>query len=229
MKRTEAILQYVFTGIGVLMLAIAGYLSYRVHSFTSTAQVATGEVVSLDQNRDGAKPIVRFTDRQGREVEFQSSVRSKPPSHELGERVQVLYDPAEPAEAELDGFISLWLGPLIVGGLGTAFFAIGAGWLLFKAKRRGRDARLRREGRPIVTKLQSVDLNRSYAVNDVHPFRVSTQWFNPATAEVHVFHSDNLWFDPSEFIGEREITVFVDPADPKRYCMDLDFLPKQAE
>lgn len=228
MKRTETILQYLFAGLGAAMLAGTVYLSYRVHSFVGASQHAAGEVVALDENEDGAKPIVRFTDRAGRMVEFQSSVRSKPPSNAVGDRVEVLYDPAKPEGAEINGFFSLWLGPLILGGLGAIFFAIGAGWLLFKARRRGLEQRLRREGRPVMTKLQSVALNTSYSVNGVHPFRVCTQWLNPATAQVRVFQSDNLWFDPSEFIGERDITVFIDPANPNRYCMDLGFLPQQA-
>ena len=43
---------------------------------------------------------------------------------------------------------------------------------------------------------------------------------------MRVFHSENLWFDPSSFMKRRKVTVLLDPNNPKRYYMDVTFLPQ---
>jgi len=65
-------------------------------------------------------------------------------------------------------------------------------------------------------------------VSGRHPFRVIAQWQDPSTAKIRVFKSHNLWFDPSRFITQKQIRVFLDRNNPKRYYVDLSFLPKQA-
>jgi hypothetical protein len=67
------------------------------------------------------------------------------------------------------------------------------------------------------------------SVNDRHPFQIVTQWQNPSTSEIHVFESDNIWYDPSEFITNQRITVYIEKENPKKYWVDLSFLPKMAK
>ena len=46
---------------------------------------------------------------------------------------------------------------------------------------------------------------------------------------MHVFESDNVWFDPTSYVKGRKITVFIENDNPKKYLVDLSFLPKLAK
>ncbi|MFF4359504.1 DUF3592 domain-containing protein [Streptomyces sp. NPDC001604] len=70
----------------------------------------------------------------GDQPQFRGSVGSNPPSYEAGERVEVLYRADSPQDARINGFASLWLLPLIFGGLGL--LATGIGTVIALAMRR---------------------------------------------------------------------------------------------
>jgi hypothetical protein len=228
-----AIVKYAFSVIGLAMLAGALFWYQSVKSFVAGASLAQGTVVELSRSQSGSdsptyRPVVRFNAPNGQAVEFTSSMGSNPPSYRKGETVEVLYTPSDPQHAMINGFLPLWGGPLIVGGMGSVFFLIGGGIWLFTRLKGQRDEYLRMHGTPIQTKFQAVELNRGLTVNGANPFRVVTQWQDPATSELHVFRSNNLWFDPSDYIKQRQITVFIEASDPKKYFVDLSFLPKLA-
>jgi hypothetical protein len=65
-----------------------------------------GEVVDLVAHHDSDgttwKPRVRFTTRAGRAVEFVSSVGSSPASFDVGEVVEIVYAPTDPAAAVIN-------------------------------------------------------------------------------------------------------------------------------
>jgi hypothetical protein len=225
--------KYLFIAFGLVMLAGALFWYLNTKSFIKAAASAQGTVVELIPVRsDGSttyKPLVRFTTAKGGAIEFSSSSSSNPPGYEVGETVEVYYLEGSPRDAKVSGFFSLWGGAVIVGGMGLVFFAIGGGILLvtmLKGRSRGR---LKLSGTPIETDFIAVELNTSLEVNGRNPFCVVTQWQNPATSKVHVFRSKNLWFDPTSFIKAKRITVFIDANNPKKYYVDLSFLPEMAE
>jgi len=228
-----SIIKYAFTLVGLAMLTGAFYAYKSTKTFLETATRTEGTVIELIRSRsDGSdtyKPVVHFVDQEGKSIEFSSSTSSNPPSYSVDERVGVLYDPAKPEHAEIDDFFSLWGISAIFGGLGAIFFLVGAGIIVGTTVKRHQDENLRTRGTPIETELQSVALNTSFMVNGKHPYKVLTQWFNPFTSEVHVFESDNVWFDPTSYLKGRKITVFIENDNPKKYLMDLSFLPKLAK
>ncbi len=228
-----AIIKYLFTLIGAAMLAGAFFWYGSTSNFLKEAVKAEGAVVELvrSQSSDSTtyRPVVHFLSQDGRQIEFTSTSGSNPPSYTSGEKVEVLYLPSAPQDARINGFFSLWGGPVIVGGMGSLFFLIGAGIMLAGLFKGRSDDKLRLHGTPVSTQFQSVEQNRSLSVNGRHPFRIFTQWHNPATSELHIFQSNNLWFDPSDHINQQQITVFIDAANPKKYLVDLSFLPKLAQ
>jgi hypothetical protein len=228
-----SLIKYAFTLVGIAMLTGAFYAYKSTKTFLQTATKTEGTVVELIRSRsDGSdtfKPVVHFVDQKGETIEFTSSTSSNPPSYSVEEKVGIWYDPAKPQHAEIDGFFSLWGITTIFGGLGAIFFLVGAGIIFGTAFKRRRDESLRTRGTPIETDLQSVQLNTSFEVNGKHPYKVLTQWFNPFTSEVHVFESDNVWFDPASYLKDRKITVFIENDNPKKYLVDLSFLPKLAK
>jgi hypothetical protein len=232
--KTIGIIKYTFTLVGIGALAVALWLYRDTSIFLGEATRAVGMVVDLERSQSSDsttystvyRPVVRFTDGTGVEIKFTSSTGSNPPSYSRGERVEVLYLPSQPQKARINGFFSLWGLSLIFGGLGALFLAVGTGLTLVGALKTRRTEYLKKYGTPIETEFQSVVLNRALSVNGRHPFRVFTQWLNPSTSKVHVFESDDLWFDPSDYITDKRIRVFIDVSNPKRYYVDLSFLPK---
>jgi hypothetical protein len=224
MEKTIALVGWIFLPIGLGMLAGGGYAASRTAAFLGTAASADGTVVDLA----GGYPKVEFALESGEMRTFTSHVSSDPPAYDLGERVTVLYDPGDRGDVRIQGTFSLWGVPIILGGMGAVFAGIGGGILVVPAVRRRREAELRRRGRRVQARFQSVEQNTSLEVNGRHPWRIYCQWQDPATGLLHVFKSANLWFDPTRYVQVQELTVYVDPANPKRYAVDVDFLPKLA-
>lgn len=228
-----AIIKYLFFVIGLGMLTAALLLYRETAAFVAESVKTEGIVVGLERSRSSNsttyRPRVQFTTQERRSIEFESSYSSNPPAYSEGEHVEVLYRRSDPRDARIVGFFSLYGAETIVGSLGSVFFLIGAGIMLAGILQARKDAYLRAHGTPIDTDFQGVEINTSLTVNGRHPFRVLTQWQNPATRELHVFESANLWFDPTRFITAKKIRVFIERDNPRKYLVDLAFLPKLAE
>lgn len=227
-----AIVKYVFTAVGAAMLAGAFLLYQNTRTFVEDATRTEGTVVELVESHSSDsttyRPVVDFTTSTGETIRFTSSSGSNPPSYSVGEKVALFYLADAPQQAKVDGYFSLWGAPTIVGGLGSVFFLIGAGVMLVPMLKRRRDDYLKKHGTPIESVFQRVELNEALSVNGRHPFRIVTQWQNPATSKMHVFESSNLWYDPTEYVKSDRIRVFIEKSNPTKYVVDLSFLPELA-
>lgn len=227
---------FVFFIIGTLLLGVTGYLASRTLSFLNEAQRTTGLVthneISYSKDSDGNRstsyyPIVVFVDDEGEQITFRSSVGTNPPSYQKGERVEVLYHSGNSTDATINGFIALWLGPMICGILGLVFFLIGFVPYLLGRRSKKRKAELLQTGRHIQATIDSVGLNTSLKVNGRSPYVIYCQWVDPLHKDqLHQFRSENIWFNPEPFIKEEQISVYIDEQKPKRYYVDIRFLPK---
>ncbi|MFD7620832.1 DUF3592 domain-containing protein [Streptomyces sp. NPDC059802] len=124
---------------GTLFFVVGLILAGVSASFLTDAKRAPGTVVALEWRNDHsgasrkkresdrpvAYPVVEFTSSDGTPRTFRSSTASNPPSYEQGERVEVLYRSDSPEDARINGFASLWLLPLIFGGIGLVIAGIG--------------------------------------------------------------------------------------------------------
>ncbi|WP_341522091.1 DUF3592 domain-containing protein [Pseudomonas sp. G.S.17] len=227
-----SIIKYVFTASGVAMLlgAVMAYNSST--AFLENAVSVEGTVIDLDSQRSQDsitfKPVVQFVTEDGQTVEFTSSAGTNPPSYSVGEKVEVLYAPEDPQGAKLSGFFELWGSVLILATMGgPMLFVGGVIFLIGKLKRRKKDY-LQRDGVVVDAKFQSVRLNHSLTVNGENPFIVVCHWLNPATNCIHVFESENIWFDPSDYINTELLKVFMHKRNPKKYYVDISFIPQVA-
>lgn len=230
--KTVSIIKYVFTVIGLAMFVGAFFMYSNTQNFLSEAIVTKGSVTQLIRSRSSDsttyRPVVEFKTQNDRVVEFTSSTGSNPPSYSQGDVVEVLYQEDSPHEAKINGFFSLWGGTAILGGLGSVFFIIGFG-IISVSTLKDRDVKLlKKRGVPVVAKFQSVEINRSLEVNGRSPYQILAQWKNPVTSELHIFNSENLWFDPTDHINQEEITVLIEKDNPKKFYVDVSFLPKLA-
>jgi hypothetical protein len=131
----EKIILGVFTGVAVLMLLIAAVSSFRAVLKMGKEESATGRVVEIIERREYVNeqdrvvqdyyyPVVEYISRDGRRHTVQMTEGSSAPSHEVGDEITVLYDPARPLDARIKSFGSsalMWILPGITGILGLGF------------------------------------------------------------------------------------------------------------
>jgi len=230
--KTLNIIKYVFAFIGACMLAGA-FASYNsTVSFLERSETAQGTVVELIRSRSSDSisyyPVVQFTARNGRAIEFQSSTGSNPPPYNWGEQVTVFYEPANPEGAMINGFFSLWGAALIIGVLGSVFGLVGGGMMAYGMMKGRSKAYLEKSGVEIHAVFQAVEQNTSLTVNGRNPYRIVCQWQHPQTRELHIFRSENLWFDPTDHVNQEKVPVLVDEGNFKKYWVNTSFLPKLA-
>ncbi|WKB82449.1 DUF3592 domain-containing protein [Cellulophaga lytica] len=231
------IVKYVFTVIGIGMLVGAFFAFQSTNSFLQNATETQGIVIQMLESSSSSssdnsityKPLVEFTDKNGDQFQFTSTISSNPPSYSINEKVDVLYNADTPNKAKIKGFFSLWGLSTILGGIGLIFTLIGVGIIASGLKKKKLHNYLKQHGTKIESDFQNVTLNTSLAVNGRNPFVVVSQWLNPKTSELHIFTSDNIWFDPTDFIKTEKINVLIDRDNPKKYVVDLSFLPKVAD
>ncbi|MCP4296677.1 MAG: DUF3592 domain-containing protein [Proteobacteria bacterium] len=227
-----SIAKYLFTVIGLSML-IGSFFSYKsTQEFLKDSLNTQGTVVAFESSESNDSvsyyPVVNFETHTGTLVEFTSSMGSNPPSYSEGEVVEILYQETHPNNAKIKGYFSLWGAATILGGMGTIFFFIGFS-IFAIGKLKGRKIKyLKDNGEKINTKLQNVEINSSFEVNGKNPFQITTQWLNPSSSELHVFKSENIWFDPTDYIEKDEIVVLIEKNNPKKYYVDISFLPELA-
>jgi hypothetical protein len=117
--------KFLFALIGLPLLLWSLYLTVNTIVFISSASRAEGVVSGI--SRSGGKnptryPRVKFKTAQGEEIEIIGNGFS---SYEVGDKVEVLYDPASPKAAKIKAPIQLWILPLILF-LPGAFFTYAA-------------------------------------------------------------------------------------------------------
>lgn len=127
----------VFAAIGLICVVAAAWTWAAEFSFGRKAVRAEGRVVDLQargKRRPIFAPVVEFR-IDGRVVRFISPSGSRPPSYEVGERVDVLHLPDRPEEAVIDSFVERYLLPLGVLFAGLIFGGLGAGMIFAGRKR----------------------------------------------------------------------------------------------
>ena len=130
----------VFGGMGLILLAIAGYLYVKEQSFLSRAETVTGTVVDLDLSSDADNtntycPVVEFTTKAGEPVRYYGSVCSNPPSYDIGAQVEVLYDPQDITSVQMTGFWGNYTGAVVLSCIGVPFLLFTL-WGVLPAKKK---------------------------------------------------------------------------------------------
>ena len=106
---------------------------------SETVQRGDGREVERTVERVSFAPVVRFTTREGgREIEFHGRGGSDR-AFASGERVTVIYDPANPIRARIVSFVDIWLPS--AAAFAVAFVFGGAVWLSRRMRQRAKGPR----------------------------------------------------------------------------------------
>jgi len=129
------VLGIVFSLFGGLMAIIGIFLYSRTRRFIAKGQEVKGRVIEMVYSSDsdgggGYSPVYQFKTLEGQDIEIQDSLSSNPPRFQVGQEIQVLYDPENPRKARIKKWLDLYFMPVLFGGLGLIFGCVGI-WLLF--------------------------------------------------------------------------------------------------
>jgi hypothetical protein len=123
----------------VLVLTSCPFLGIGLYeTITTRRQVETyvrvsGTVVdnsyspsdSSDSTSGAYYPVVEFKPKDGRPVRFTDQIGSLPPDYEIGDTVEVIYNPQDRNEARVVSWTRLWLVPTIFITVGSLPGMIG--------------------------------------------------------------------------------------------------------
>lgn len=133
---------------GVIVLAVSLLVfvalfgvNYVQSTFASNANSAIGEVIALTEScSDGCAyiPVIEFVAQDEQVYRFESNYAETPPRYPVGERLEILYNPAAPAQAEIAEMLNFWTNPIMVifGGVDVILIAVGLILLLLSLLRR---------------------------------------------------------------------------------------------
>lgn len=111
-----------FAIVGAALVAAAIARGLATMRFIRNAAAADGFVVCLLAG--GSHPDVEFSTPSGQQVTYAQGGLIF--GYQVGDRVRVLYDPADPAKtACLDRLGALWFTPILLSTLGIIFLANG--------------------------------------------------------------------------------------------------------
>lgn len=218
--------------IGLLQLGIGAILYQGTRSFLATAIPSQGEIIALDRRQDDDStsyyPVIQFETQSGQIIEFTSATGFDFSTYQVEDEVTILYSQESPQEARIDSFSALWMPSLTLLSIGGLFTLIPTGLIISQKRRDKLNKSLQKQGKIIITKYNRTTLNETLKVNGQSPYQIISQWQDPIDQKLYVFKSENIWFDPEEFVGDREIKVYINPDNYKQYYMDINFLPELA-
>ena len=109
----------IFTGIGLIFLAVTGYLFIDDLQFVNSSVKGTAIVVD-----DPGTPTFEYM-YEGETYTHTSSVSSNPPSYSRGEEVGIFINPNDPYDIVVDTFTDRWFVITLLGVMGSIFFGVG--------------------------------------------------------------------------------------------------------
>jgi len=178
----------------------------------------TWTVIDLNHSKNNVAPVVGFNDERGNPRVYSSSNYTSFESFEIGQKIDLYYDPSNPEDVTLEGegwwnwfpFIFLFTH----GG-------VGIGGLYWLEKKRRLHQWLQQSGHEVQAKFTGI--KETY--NKGRYYTVQCEWTDPYTNTLYTFESESSSKDPSGLIGpSATIRVLIDPNNPKRYWMDTAFL-----
>ncbi|MBP0462969.1 DUF3592 domain-containing protein [Roseomonas sp. PWR1] len=243
-------LGWLFLLLGLLFAAGAGGFVWFEMKFRERSVEVEGRIVQMIQrasNSSGGSrsstwtPVFAFRLPDGKEVRVEASFSSSPPCCAVGDRVTVRYDPADPVDARMAGFMSDWFLITVFGGMAAVFLLLGGLLLRFAARGgapvvAGGPAPGAFAGQPMSTpaaaqagsppgvatfQVPLIGLRREGAA-----YILQARWSDPRSGVARFFESVPIPFDPVPQMRQMDsVAIAFDPSQPDGpYMMDLSFL-----
>ena len=119
------------------------YIAYNSWNLTKNGETTTGEVTRMEESQSSEggccvySPVIEF-EANGQTYTFEGDNASYPPEYKVGEEVRVLYNPADPSNAQIYKFSERWLAPMIMIPA-MIFASLLTTFMMIRAWRSGED------------------------------------------------------------------------------------------
>lgn len=133
-----------------------------------------------------------------------------------GDKIDVYYNPDNPSDVKSDSKI-LELIFILIGGV---FAVLGVIFITVNILSGNRRKKLMQTGDRLTGTITDVVMNNAVRINGVHPFKAECEVVNPFDGEKYLYSSENVTRNISELVG-REVTVYVDRNNKKKYYVDI--------
>lgn len=233
----------IFLLLGLGLMAGAGIAVWLELSFRARAVETDGRIVEMIRETTRGSgggsstnwtPVFAYRLPDGREVRVTASFSSSPPCCKVGDAVRVRYDPADPMSGRMTGFLSSWLLPTILGGMGSVFTLLGLVLPRMLRRRTALDAGAGAfGGAPPPPGLANVEAPLVGLRRAGEAYILQARWTDPRSGAQRLFESPPIPFDPVPQMRHMDrVRVAFDPSLPDGPSwMDLSFLrdPRRGE
>jgi hypothetical protein len=116
--------------VGGLLVVVGLFFFIRTRNFLGKAHEAKGTVIemayrqnsSADSNSGGGYvPVYQFETEDKQRIVKQDGLATNPPRYQVGQTIDILYDPENPEKAHVNRWMNLYFVPALLGGLGLIF------------------------------------------------------------------------------------------------------------
>ena len=131
-------IQYLYIGLfslGMLLLYFAMKQYYKTrdlltYGIKTTATVSDLITVSSDDGYS-YKPVFQYTDQRQNIKEHVSEITSRPAPYQVGDKVQIIYNPNEEGAVKVISFWGLYRWTIVLLCIAAPLLIIGGGYLLY--------------------------------------------------------------------------------------------------
>ncbi|MFC0179878.1 DUF3592 domain-containing protein [Thorsellia kenyensis] len=230
MRGVILLFKIIFFSVAMILLISAAILAKKNYDFIQTSQLTTGIVSSSIPQKSSSgeilyAPVITFIDSSGKEHNVIGSTLTKTLLDPIGSTVEIYYDQNSPNEAIINNISQMWIGVIILCIIGVGFlFFVAIFFVIFKKPNADK---FKREGFPVKALITEIGPYTLISINHRTPYRITAQWLDKLNNTVHIFDSEFIWYDPSPYIENNEITIYIMRNNPKKYYVDISFLPEK--
>lgn len=116
---------------GLILLTASLYKLNRSIDFIGRSEQATGIVISLEDDGDGAYSPVFVVKMKENEVIYNHPVANGPPTWDIGEEAIFLYDPGDPDSVTMKDYFLLFSWAIVFMAIAIPLIIVGLGYYLF--------------------------------------------------------------------------------------------------
>lgn len=202
---------------GLMFLLCTFFAKQQNDRFFETARPAQATIVDFNTTSDNSRYTIVAFPANGQTYRAKLSFYSS--SMRIGEPIEIYYQPGNPLDIQSKtgtAFV-FW----IFGVLGSLFLLICIIGTVVSVRKNNSKAYLLRNGQAIRADITGVTENVNISFNERHPVVVRCRATLPDGTKTE-FKSRNVWRSPEEVSALQSVKVYLDPANPKRYWVDVE-------
>jgi hypothetical protein len=217
---------------GTAIMAFGAYEYTEVERFNTLGIRASGTVESVitreHKSSKGTKTITEAT------IAFRDQAQE---THRIvvkeklveGATLQIIYLPSEPESARTEQGNSPWTRAAVPFGFGVLFETVALVILLIMLRRGSDIAWLIKNGERIQTTAIRIERHSSKRKKGGRrrSYNLVCRWRDPRSGQDVELESDTLRHSPDMLLGQT-VLAYIDPANPKRYFIDVESGPSAA-